>query len=50
VPILTDAEGKVTPVALVWPATEFMAPKVRAFIDLASDLIKRMVRARDQSA
>ena len=49
VPVLVEFVGSVTPVTLVWPPTEFMDPKVRAFIDLATDVIGQLVRRRDAS-
>lgn len=50
VPVLVDVVGSMTAVTLIWPAAEFMDPKVRAFVDLAVDVIDRMVRARDAAA
>ena len=49
VPVLTDAIGSVTNVHLVWPPTEFMDPKVRAFIDLTLEIVAGMMKARDAS-
>lgn len=49
-PVLVDVVGSMTPIRLVWPATEFMDPKVRAFIDLATEVIDRVVQARGASA
>ncbi len=50
VPVLEDAVGAMTAATLIWPAAEFMDPKVRAFVDLATDVIGRMVQARDAAA
>ncbi len=44
VPILEEVVGVIMPVTLVWPATEFMPPKVRAFIDLAAEVIGGITR------
>lgn len=49
-PVLLDVVGTMTPIRLVWPAAEFMDPKVRAFIDLATDVIDRVVQAHGSSA
>ena len=48
IPVLTEDIGSVTSVSLVWPQTEFMPPKVRAFIDLAADVLGRIVATRDK--
>ncbi len=47
VSVLPDLVGMETPVSLVWPASEFLEPKVRAFIDLCTELIPNMAAARD---
>lgn len=47
VPVLVDAVGSTTAVTLIWPAAELLDPKVRAFVDVATGLIRGMVRARD---
>jgi len=49
VPILTEAVGREVTVSLVWPASEFMPPKVRAFVDLAVELIGALAAARDNA-
>ncbi len=47
-PLLQDEVGHRMSVRLVWPAMEFMPPKVRAFIDLAAEVIGEVVSARDR--
>lgn len=48
VALLQDEVGLTILARLVWPATDFMAPKVRAFIDLTTELIGKMVQAHDK--
>lgn len=50
VPVLEDEVGAQTTVRLVWPATDYLEPKVRAFVDLACEVIGAMVRARDAAS
>ena len=47
IPVLTEDVGSVTSVSLVWPQTEFMPPKLRAFIDLAAEILGQLVMTRD---
>ncbi len=47
VPILPEVIGLQIPVALVWAPSEFMDPKVRAFVDVAIEVIARVVQTRD---
>ena len=47
--VLHDEIGVDVPVRIVWPATDFLQPKVRAFIDTASGVVGEMVRARDEA-
>ncbi len=47
VQVLEGVVGTSISVSLVWPATEFLPPKTRAFIDLASELIGTLARKRD---
>ncbi len=47
--VLDELVGYTTPVTLVWPPTEFMDPKVRAFVDLAANTISKMIRYHDAS-
>ncbi len=45
--VLHDKVGEQTPFRIVWPATDFMQPKVRAFIDTTTEVLSEMVRLRD---
>jgi len=40
--ILPEWRGRVDTLHLVYPGQKFVAPKVRAFVDMASDALKRM--------
>jgi DNA-binding transcriptional LysR family regulator len=40
--ILPEWRGRVDPVHLVYPGQKFVAPKLRAFVDMASGVLKRV--------
>lgn len=42
VAVLVEEVGLATPVSLAWPQTDFLNPKVRAFVDLASNMLAAM--------
>lgn len=47
IPVLVEEVGAITSVSLVWQPTEFMPPKLRAFIDLAAEVMGEIVADRD---
>ena len=42
--ILPEWRAKADPVHLVYPGQRFVAPKVRAFLDIAFDVLKQLLR------